>query len=736
MTSTLASLNPAQKEAVNYITGPLLILAGAGSGKTRVLTQRISYLIEQGVYPRHILAITFTNKAAAEMKERVARLVGEDARDIWVATFHSTCVRILRREIEAVAGYNRNFVIYDTSDQHVVIKNCLKQLNLDEKKFPFRNVSAVISDAKNKLQGPDKFAVLASDYFQQKCAEVYKLYQQNLIANNALDFDDLIMVTVRLFESNPHVLRYYQDRFQYIMVDEYQDTNHAQYALVNLLAGRHRNLCVVGDVDQSIYGWRGADIQNILDFEHDYPDARVIKLEQNYRSTKKILEAANEVIAHNLSRKEKSLWTENIEGQPVVYYTANDEYDEGRFIADKIALLRRREDKPYSDFAVLYRTNAQSRALEEVFMRSGIPYRMVGGVKFYERKEIKDILAYLRVVLNPNDSVSLGRVVNVPKRGIGDASYGKVVEYANGCGLSIFEVLKNAGQVPGLSTRSARTMAEFAAMLAKFIELKETLHVTSLVEEILAKTSYLEELRTERTPEAESRLENLKEFLSVTKEYDQTSEDKTLEGFLAEVSLVSDIDTLPEGEDAVIMMTMHSAKGLEFPVVFIAGMEEGIFPHNRAILENHEMEEERRLCYVAITRAENKLYMTNASRRTLFGNTLYNNPSRFIEEIPEELVTRDDPSEPGRSVSQPRFNSQEGRVKSRPAWSTSGTPLQSPQASNLPNYQLGDKVSHPKFGQGAIVAITGEGPDAEITVAFAGAGLRKLLAQYANLKRI
>jgi DNA helicase II / ATP-dependent DNA helicase PcrA len=733
MNSALASLNPDQQLAVEHKNGPLLILAGAGSGKTRVLTQRISYLIEQGVYPRNILAITFTNKAAAEMKERVKRLVGENSHEIWVATFHSTAVRILRREIEAVSGYNRNFVIYDTSDQHVVIKECLKQLNLDDKKFPFRNVAAVISDAKNKLEGPDKFAVMAGDYFQQKCAEVYKLYQDKLIANNALDFDDLIMVTVRLFQANSHVLRYYQDRFQYIMVDEYQDTNHAQYTLVNLLAGRYRNLCVVGDADQSIYGWRGADIQNILDFENDYPDAKIIKLQQNYRSTKNILQAANMVIANNRGRKEKSLWTENIEGHPVVYFTANDEYDEGRFITDKVSLLRRNEDKKYSDFAVLYRTNAQSRALEDVFMRAGIPYRMVGGQKFYERKEIRDILGYLRVVLNPNDNVSVGRIINVPRRGIGDTSLGRVAAFANDNGMSVFSALKNPGQVPGLTARSSKPMAEFAAMMEKFIDIKEKLSVTSLVEEILAKTSYIDELRVEKTPEADARIENLKEFLSVTKEYDQTSEDKSLEGFLAEVSLVADIDSLPEGEEAVIMMTMHSAKGLEFPVVFIAGLEEGIFPHNRAILENQEMEEERRLCYVAITRAENKLYMTNASRRTLFGNTLYNSPSRFIAEIPEDLLTREDPSDPVRNANQAKSDFRAAKA----AWSKFGTPLQSkPAATNLPTFQLGDKVSHPKFGEGAIVSIKGDNPDAEISVAFVGGGIRKLLAQYANLKKI
>ncbi|HWJ02729.1 MAG TPA: DNA helicase PcrA, partial [Verrucomicrobiae bacterium] len=708
-------LNPAQAEAVLHTDGPVLILAGAGSGKTRVLTHRVSHLIDQGVDPRNILAITFTNKAASEMKERVGNLVGPEAKDIWVATFHSTCVRLLRREIDHVQGYNRNFVIYDTGDTQSLLKQCLKEANLDDKKFPVRNVAAVISDAKNKLQNPEKFDVLAGDYFQQKCADVYKLYQQKLKANNALDFDDLIMVTVNLFETTPHVLGFYQTKFRYILVDEYQDTNHAQYMLVKLLAQRHRNLCVVGDIDQSIYGWRGADIQNILDFEHDYSEAKVIKLEQNYRSTKNILAAANKVIENNLGRKAKNLWTDNSEGHPVVYYTANDEYDEARFVSDRIALLRRLEDKKYSDFAVLYRTNAQSRAIEEVFMRSGIPYRMFGGTKFYERKEIKDIIAYLRVILNPNDSISLGRIINVPRRGIGEASFAKVAEFAAESGNSVFSALQDTTQIPGLTARSTKPMQEFAGFMERLMEARERLSVTALTEEILAKSGYMDELRAEKTPEAQSRIENLQEFLSVTKEYDATSEEGSLEGFLADVSLVSDLDYLDQGEDAVVMMTMHGAKGLEFSVVFIAGMEESIFPHSRAMLDHQEMEEERRLCYVAITRAENKLYVTNASRRNLFGRTLYNSPSRFLEEIPEELLSREDPSDPVR-VSKPQAPIRKvaaGQPAGQsPLWTSYGSPLQAPKPSGSTalDYQLGDKVTHPKFGQGVIVGVKGEGP--------------------------
>ncbi len=716
-----------------------MILAGAGSGKTRVLTYRISHLVEQGVAPYQILAITFTNKAAGEMKERVAQLVGDAAREMWVATFHSVCVRILRREIEAIPGYNRNFVIYDSGDTNTLVKQCLKEANLDDKKFPVRNVGSVISDAKNKLQGPEQFAALAGDYFQQKCAEVYKLYQQKLQANNALDFDDLIMQTVRLFELAPHTLGYYQSRFRYILVDEYQDTNHAQYKLVNMLAERYRNLCVVGDADQSIYGWRGADITNILEFEHDYPEARVINLEQNYRSTQAILTVANKVIENNPGRKAKNLWTENSAGHPVVYYTANDEYDEGRFIADRIGLLRRKENRNYRDFAVLYRTNAQSRALEDVFMRAGIPYRMFGGQKFYERKEIKDILAYLRVILNPSDSISLGRIINVPKRAIGDTSFSRAAEYANEQGMSVFEVLTDPYRVTGLGARAAKAMQEFNTLIRHWQESKERLHVTSLVEEVLAKTGYLDELRAEKTPDAESRIENLQEFLSVTKEYDATSEDKSLEGFLAEVSLVTDLDSLDDADDAVVMITMHGAKGLEFPVVFLAGMEETIFPHNRASLDNLELEEERRICYVAITRAQSKLYLTNASRRMLFGRTLYNNPSRFIDEIPEDLISRDDPSDPGKlgkNAAPIRKKPAEDKGPS-PLWTSYGSTLQPPKPVNSgPVYLLGDKVTHAKFGDGVIVSVKGEGSDAEIAVAFSGAGIRKLIAQYANLKKI
>lgn len=720
-----------------HTEGPLLILAGAGSGKTRVLTQRVSQLIQQEVDPRNILAITFTNKAAAEMKDRVARLVGEEGKDVWVATFHSTCVRILRREIEAVPGYTRNFVIYDSSDQDSLLKQCLKQANLDDKKFSVRGVSSVISDAKNKLQDPDKFALLAGDYFQEKCAEVYRLYQERLKANNALDFDDLIMVTVLLLQANPHILGYYQNRFRYILVDEYQDTNHAQYTLINLLAKRNRNLCVVGDPDQSIYSWRGADITNILEFEKDYPDAKVIKLEQNYRSTQCILEAANKVIEYNRGRKPKNLWTDNHPGHPVVYYSANDEYEEGRFISDRVVLLRRLEQRNYNDFAVLYRTNAQSRALEEVFMRSGIPYRMYGGVKFYERKEIKDILAYLRLVQNPNDSVSLARIINVPKRGIGETSHAKAAGYALETGISVFQILQQAGQVPGLSSRAVSLMSGFSELINNFIMNKDKLHITGLVEEILAKTGYIDELRAEKTPEAQNRLENLQEFLSVTQEYDQTSEDKSLEGFMSEVSLVSDLDSLGEGEDAVVMMTMHSAKGLEFPVVFVPGMEEGIFPHNRALIDTQEMEEERRLCYVAITRAKQKLYLTNTFRRTLYGRTVFNSPSRFIEEIPENLITRDDPSDPGRKQTPARAKKDSKPKAQSPLWTDFGTPVQQTRpASGQPAYELGAKVTHAKFGEGVIVSIKGEGPDAEITVAFTGGGIRKLMSQYANLKKI
>ncbi|MDA8233452.1 MAG: DNA helicase PcrA [Clostridia bacterium] len=723
----LDKLNSAQQEAVRCIDGPLLVLAGAGSGKTRVLTHRIAYLLHQGVDPRNIMAITFTNKAAGEMKERVENLLGRDSRDIWVMTFHSACVRILRQDIGHL-GYDRNFVIYDSSDAQTVVKECLKQLNMDDKQYPPRAVAAAISDAKNKLLNPGQYRKQAYDFYTQRAAEVYQLYQSKLKQNNALDFDDLIMLTVRLFKEQPQTLGYYQQRFKYILVDEYQDTNHAQYTLVNLLAGRHRNLCVVGDADQSIYKFRGADIQNILDFEKDYPEARVIMLEQNYRSTQRILDAANSVIKLNMGRKDKKLWTENGEGIPVVRFRANDQREEIAFVADRIKKLMEREKKGYKDFAVLYRTNAMSRAVEEVFMMARIPYTIVGGLKFYERKEIKDILAYLRFILNPADSVSLRRIINVPKRGIGDTSFGKIVDFAIDKGITVYEAMGQVETIPGLTARTTKPVKEFTALAEKLQEAREQLIVTQLIDMVLRQSGYQAELEQEKTVEAQTRLENLKEFRTVTKEFDETAEEKTLEEFLAGISLKSDLDNLEEGDDAVVLMTLHSAKGLEFPVVFMVGMEEMIFPHSRSMMDEAELEEERRLCYVGITRARERLYMTHAWQRTLYGNAQYNPASRFLEEIPEDLITTHDPLD---GAAEPAVK--KGVFPAGGSVQPKAAGVKEPAATG--QYALGDKVEHAKFGQGVIVSVKGSGDDAELSIAFPGAGVKMFIAKYAPLRK-
>lgn len=753
----LDDLNPVQREAAEHKEGPLLILAGAGSGKTRVLTYRIAHLIAQGLEPSAILAITFTNKAAKEMRERVATLVGSEGYGLWVTTFHSACVRILRREIDNMPGYNRNFVIYDTGDQQSLLKSCLKEYNLDEKKFPVRSVAAVISEAKNKLLDPEGFSHKASDYFQQKVVDIYKSYQKKLKSNNALDFDDIIMLTVQLFQQNKQVFRYYQDKFRYIMVDEYQDTNHAQYMLIKLLASEYRNLCVVGDDDQSVYGWRGADIQNILDFERDYPEAKVIKLEQNYRSTQKIIEAASAVVKNNESRKEKSLWTENAEGQPLVCYVGNDERDEAGYVVERIKRLHELEGRPFNDFAVLYRTNAQSRALEERLMKAATPYRVFSGLKFYQRMEIKDILAYLRVLYNPADQVSFARVLGVPKRGLGDSALEKILEYADEQGMPVLEAILEAEYIPDLPTRAKKPLAGFAHLMQGLVAYSKEASVTDLVEAILNKTGYKAILQADDTPEAETRLENLLEFLSVTAEYDAKAAQHTqnaqnegvkaeeavpgLSGFLEQVSLVADIDELDQAEEAVALMTMHSAKGLEFPVVFVVGMEDGIFPSSRSLMDPIVLEEERRLCYVAITRAREKLYLCNAEMRMLYGKTQYNQPSRFLEEIPSVLMTDIDPLDPPKR-----------RPSSKPksTWRREGTadrtiPLGSGSwekgfGSTLVSkggeaHHLGDKVEHATFGRGIIVSIKGEGDHAELTIVFDG-GIKKLMAEYAKLTKL
>ncbi|AEH49468.1 DNA helicase PcrA [Parageobacillus thermoglucosidasius] len=722
----LANLNEQQQAAVKTTEGPLLIMAGAGSGKTRVLTHRIAYLLaEKQVAPWNILAITFTNKAAREMKERVQALLGGAAEEIWISTFHSMCVRILRRDIDRI-GIDRNFSILDTTDQLSVLKNILKEKNIDPKKFDPRSILGTISSAKNELLSPEKFAKKAGNYYEKIVSDVYEEYQKRLLRNHALDFDDLIMTTIQLFERVPEVLEHYQYKFQYIHIDEYQDTNRAQYMLVKMLASRFQNICVVGDADQSIYRWRGADIQNILSFEKDYPNAKVILLEQNYRSTKRILQAANEVIENNVNRKPKKLWTENPEGQKIVYYEAMNEADEAQFVAGKIKEYVESGKRRYSDFAVLYRTNAQSRVMEEVLLKSNIPYQIVGGLKFYDRKEIKDILAYLRVIANPNDDISLLRIINVPKRGIGASTLDKIVNYASENELSVFEALGELEHI-GLSARIAASLLEFRRMLEQWGQLQEYVSVTELVEEVLDKSGYREMLKAENTLEAQSRLENIDEFLSVTKHFENVSEDKSLIAFLTDLALISDIDQLNDADgedgDAVVLMTLHSAKGLEFPVVFLIGMEEGIFPHSRSLEDEDEMEEERRLAYVGITRAEEELFLTSAQMRTLFGYTNMNAVSRFIHEIPEELVER---------------------VNKRTAWAPAGKQTafrkmavaSSTDGETVP-WKVGDKVEHKKWGIGTVVSVRGEGEDKELDIAFPSpVGIKRLLAKFAPITKV
>ncbi|WP_044895056.1 DNA helicase PcrA [Bacillus alveayuensis] len=725
----LAGLNPQQQAAVKATEGPLLIMAGAGSGKTRVLTHRIAYLMaEKHVAPWNILAITFTNKAAREMKERIQNLLGGAAEEIWISTFHSMCVRILRRDIDRI-GINRNFSILDTTDQLSVLKTILKEKNIDPKKFDPRTILGTISSAKNELLSPEEYAKQAGSYYEKIVSEVYEEYQKRLLRNHSLDFDDLIMTTIQLFKRVPEVLEHYQYKFQYIHVDEYQDTNRAQYMLVKMLAERFKNLCVVGDSDQSIYRWRGADIQNILSFEKDYPNATVILLEQNYRSTKRILQAANEVIENNFNRKPKKLWTENPEGNKIVYYQAMSESDEAQFVAGKIKEYVDSGKRKYSDFAILYRTNAQSRVMEEVLLKSNINYKIVGGIKFYDRKEIKDILAYLRLIANPNDDISLVRIINVPKRGVGASSLDKIISYASEHGLSIFEALGEIEQI-GLSSRVVTPLVQFRQQIEHWGQLQEYLSVTELVEEVLDKSGYRDMLRAEKTLEAQSRLENIDEFLSVTKHFENTNDDKSLIAFLTDLALVADIDQLDAEEDnqndAVVLMTLHSAKGLEFPVVFIIGMEEGIFPHSRSLDDEAEMEEERRLAYVGITRAEEELFLTSAQMRTLFGRTGINPVSRFISEIPDELI--ENLNETMRKNS-PFTARQQTRTMVRPAMTATG--------GEGINWRVGDKAEHKKWGIGTVVSVRGEGDDKELDIAFPSPiGIKRLLAKFAPITKV
>jgi len=731
----LNGLNPEQQKAVKTLDGPLLLMAGAGSGKTRVLTHRIAYLmVEKGVNPYNILAITFTNKAAREMRERIHKMMGGAADDIWISTFHSMCVRILRRDIDRL-GFNRNFTILDSTDQQSVIKSILKDKNMDPKKFDPRAILGTISSAKNELITPEEYAKTAGDYFSQKVSDVYEEYQRRLRKNNALDFDDLIMSTITLFIRVPEVLEYYQRKFQYIHVDEYQDTNRAQYMLVKLLAQRFQNLCVVGDSDQSIYRWRGADIANILSFEKDYPNASVILLEQNYRSTKKILLAANMVIQNNMNRKPKNLWTENAEGNKIMYYRADSEQGEAQFVIGKIQELLRNGRK-LSDIAILYRTNAQSRVIEESFLKSNIDYNIVGGIKFYDRKEIKDVLAYLRLISNPDDDISLQRVINVPKRAIGSTSIDKIANFATMHDLSMYQALETIEMI-GLSPKAEKAAIEFRNLIRNYTHQQEYLSVTELVEEVLDKSGYREMLKAEKSLESQSRLENLDEFLTVTKSFEESSEDKTLVAFLTDLALVADIDRLDDDgqkkTDVVTLMTLHSAKGLEFPVVFLIGMEEGVFPHSRSLMEEMEMEEERRLAYVGITRAEEELFITNAQMRTLFGRTNMNPESRFIKEIPAELV-EDAAPKPKRSA--PVSG---GRPAARPAIPQRGAvarPVAASSGGEEIGWKVGDKAQHGKWGTGTVVSVKGSGEGMELDIAFPSpTGIKRLLAKFAPIQK-
>jgi DNA helicase II / ATP-dependent DNA helicase PcrA len=716
----LEGLNPMQRKAVETTEGPVLIVAGAGSGKTRVLTHRVAYLLsEKQVHPWNILAITFTNKAAREMKERIVSLVGPRAEEIWISTFHAMCVRILRRDIDQL-GMSRNFTILDTSDQLSVIKQVLKEENLDPKKFEPRSLLNQISHAKNQLAGPAEMKQGARNFFEQVAADVYEKYQEKLRANQSLDFDDLLMETVRLFKSRPEVKEYYQRKFKYIHVDEYQDTNHAQYVLVQMLAEHHRNICVVGDSDQSIYRFRGADIRNILHFEQDYPDAVQIKLEQNYRSTKNILQAANHLIAHNTERKPKELWTANEEGSKIQLFEAGTEQEEAFYIAETIS-NGIKQGKRYSDYAVLYRTNAQSRVIEEVMMESNIPYTVVGGIKFYERKEIKDLLAYLRLIVNPHDDLSLSRIINVPRRGVGAASLEKIQNYAVQNGISMFEALLEMEHI-GLSKRTLKPLVTFVGFVRELHAMIEYLSAVEMTEEVLQRSGYREELKKEKTIEAASRLENIDEFLSVAQEFEKRNEDKTLISFLTDLALISDVDQLDEEEEknaeSVALMTLHSAKGLEFPHVFLVGLEEGIFPHMRSLDDESEMEEERRLAYVGLTRAEKVLHLTRARTRTIFGQTSSNLPSRFLREIPAGLFE------------------EAGQKKEAPTPSRSFRKVARPAPNPERNWQVGDKAVHKKWGVGTVVKVQGEGDDMELNIAFpAPVGVKKLLAKYAPITK-
>lgn len=728
MNSLLTGLNKEQQQAVQHTEGPLLILAGAGSGKTKVLTVRIAHLLAQGVNPYEILAITFTNKAAKEMKSRVEGLVGDVANRIWLSTFHSFCAKFLRFEIDSFLGYNSNFTIYDTSDSQAVIKAALKALNLDDKYYPVGAMIAAISDAKNKLLFASDFRKQARDFYQQKVADVYEYYERELRKNNALDFDDLLLVAVKLLQSNAAVLDKYSHRFRYVMIDEYQDTNHAQYLLAKLLASHWKNIAVVGDADQSIYAWRGADIQNILDFEKDYPNCTSIKLEQNYRSTKIILDAANAVIDNNEGRPEKNLWTDKIEGAKIQHFTAQSEHEEAAFIGDTIAKKHDIHDVPYGDMAILYRTNAQSRVLEEALIKRALPYTMVGGTKFYDRKEIKDVLAYLRVLYNPFDDLSLLRIINVPKRSIGATTVAKLQDYAREKGTSLFMTLTQLHLIDSIKGKTKEKLEEFGILIFTLVSEMEDKTVLDILESILDRTGYLAQLEESTDPQDQARAENIGELLSVAKDFQDTNPSGTVEDFLEQVALVNDVDSFEQEEAKVTLMTLHAAKGLEFPIVFLCGLEEGLFPHSRTLMNPEEIEEERRLAYVGITRAEKELYISNATTRTVFGRTSSYLPSRFIDEIPEELVDglrakRKVPDDIKRHVPQ--------------HMSVTSRPVTKPIVRNevIADWKVGDMAIHSKWGNGKVINVTGEGAGMKLTIEFPTQGVRVVMAKFAPVKK-
>ena len=743
----MQGLNEPQRRAVACLQGPLLIVAGAGSGKTRVLTFRIANLLEHGVPPYRILAITFTNKAAREMRERVDALIGDAAQDVWLSTFHSFCARFLRMELEHYGRYAKNFVIYDAADSKGLIRECLKELNIDEKHTAPGAVQAHISDAKNRLLDVAAFTAQATDFFAEQVAKIYALYQSKLQENNALDFDDLLMLTVELLTKNEELRTKYQKKFQYILVDEYQDTNGAQYAITKLLAAEHRNICVVGDADQSIYGWRGADMRNIMNFEKDYPKATVILLEQNYRSTKNILAAANAVIENNLTRKKKELWTDNPTGDRITIYEGATEKNEASYIVREVERLHTMFHVKYGDIAVLYRTNAQSRNIEEAFYATGVPYAMVGSVRFYDRREIKDIIAYLRVIYNPRDTLSLLRIINVPRRGLGPTSIARMMETAEEYRISLFEVITDAqllSMIPKLSAKVKLALEEFAAMVFTFMGQLGTRPIHEIVEDVIETSGYAAALEEEKKEDNRDRLENLREFISVAKNFDDGAAEgeNGLADFLAQIALISDVDQTEQSDGTVTLMTFHAAKGLEFPAVFMAGMEEGLFPHSRTLLDDTEIEEERRTCYVGITRAERRLYLTYARQRTIYGRTEMSRPSRFLAEIPEELVEHKeadffggtDLRAPSNIWSERSTRTERKRYMPPPQHTAADGSVIRPDASAA--FQAGDAVRHSKWGDGRIVAISGSGEDAELSIAFPGEGIKKFVQKYAPILKL